>query len=188
MKYMNSTFNRKQIMKYIILISSILTISGCANFSPKKAKGVIFERDGVSTLLISSDMREVYFKDQQSLERHCRAPDPDFTIESSSGVSIGATFLKKSEEIGETKGQTALALGGRSPAVLLTRELMYRACELSLNLNANKEMSLSIYYRFLQTIEKSFEIQTKPQIEPQMETGTNEAAGNANTPQLEGHN
>jgi len=135
-------------------------LSGCAGLTPDaKTEGKIYERDGVSTLLIPSDAREVYFKDSRSFERHCRAPGPDVSIQSSSGISLGTSIIGKSEELSDTNGQSGLALGGRDPAVLLTRELMYRACELASNLNANQKTTISIYNRFLRTVEKSIKMQ-----------------------------
>ena len=144
----------------ICILSMILLLSGCVGITPDPEKeGKIYERDGVSTLLIPSDTREVYFKDSHSFERHCRAPGPDISIESSSGISIGASIAGKSDMISDTSGQSGLALGGRDPAVLLTRELMYRACELTSNLNANQKTTLYIYNRFLKTVEKSIKMQ-----------------------------
>ncbi len=146
-------------IKRMTMAFTLLFISGCANILPPK-EGVIFERKGVSTLLIAPEMRDVYFNDQKSNERHCRAPGPDVSIESSSGVSLGVTLAGNTDKIGDESGQAGLALGGRNPAVLITRELMYRACEVSSNLNANEKDTLLIYERFLQVIEKSFVTQT----------------------------
>lgn len=144
----------------ICMIGILCLFSGCAGLTPDAEKeGKIYERDGVSTLLIPSDTREVYFKDSRSFERHCRAPGPDVSIQSSSGISLGASIIGKSEELSDTSGQSGLALGGRDPAVLLTRELMYRACELASNLNANQKTTISIYNRFLRTVEKSIKMQ-----------------------------
>lgn len=144
----------------LTILCLISLLSGCAGITPEPEKeGKIYERDGVSTLLIPSDVREVYFKDARSFERHCRAPGPDVSIQSSSGISLGTSLIGKSEEISDTNGQSGLSLGGRDPAVLLTRELMYRACELASNLNANQKTTISIYNRFLKTVEKSIKMQ-----------------------------
>ncbi len=146
-------------IKIITMAFTLLFISGCANNLPPK-EGVIFERKGVSTLLIAPEMRDVYFNNPSSLERHCRAPGPDVSIESSSGVSLGVSIAGDADKISDGSSQAGLALGGRNPAVLITRELMYRACELSSNLNASKKDTLLIYERFLQAAEKSFPSQT----------------------------
>jgi len=141
-----------------IFILVALLLTGCASVLPKK--GIIFERQGVSTLLVAPEMREIYFNDQSSSERHCQAPGPDASIESSSGISFGASVAGNSDTLSDKSGQAGLAFGGRNPAVLIARELMYRACELSSNLNADQKTTLFIYERFLQSIEKSFLTQT----------------------------
>jgi hypothetical protein len=44
--------------------------------------------------------------------------------------------------------------------VLISRELMYRACELSLNINADTALTLQIYERFLRSLEEIAKHQT----------------------------
>ena len=97
------------------------------------------------------------FKDKDSLERFCRSPNPDFASGQTSAVSLG---LGNGPSIGSSSGAMIDSLGGRSPALLITRELMYRACELALNLNANTDLSKEIYWRFLGTIELAIKAQT----------------------------
>ncbi len=116
-------------MKYLMFGLLLGLLSSCASMGLPK-EGTIFERKGVSVLLIAPEMRDVYFNDPSSLERHCRAPGPDVSIESSSGVSLGVSIAGDADKISDGSSQAGLALGGRNPAVLITRELMYRACEL----------------------------------------------------------
>jgi hypothetical protein len=56
------------------------------------------------------------------------------------------------ESLGGGGNQTGLSLGGGTPTVLITRELMHRACELAANINADSENSVAIYATFLQAI------------------------------------
>jgi hypothetical protein len=131
----------------------------------------VIERGGVSALLIPPEYRDVYFNPDNAKERHCRAPGPDFSVEASDGVSLGVGSpipgIGKGK-VGFGSGQAALSLGGRSADVLLTRELMYRACELTANIDADNKEAKEIYYRFLQTIERLGKAQT--------EVGTNSAS------------
>ncbi len=154
-----------KILQYLFVITVLFVVTSCASITPEK-EGVIFERQGVSTLLIAPEMRDVYFNNPNSTERHCRAPGPDVSVESSSGVSFGFSVAGNGDSIGDKSDQAGLALGGRNPAVLISRELMYRACELSSNLNANQKTTLFIYERFLQVIEKSFAQQTGKGTDP----------------------
>jgi hypothetical protein len=136
-----------------IMVSSL--ISGCASLAPASDVEKVVERNGVDVLLIPAAYREVYFSPSSSNERHCRAPDPDFTVEAGETLNLGATLAAgnaENAELGTT--QTATTLGGRTAAVLITRELMYRACELSSNINANSETTLDVYKQFIDAIER----------------------------------
>lgn len=146
-----------RILQYITILLLTQSLLGCAGLAPASKTKNMVERDGVSTLLIPSEYRDVYFIPKGSIERHCRAPGPDFSVEASDGVSLGVGSPIPGADkgnIGFDSSQGALSLGGRSADVLLTRELMYRACELTSNINSNNKESKEIYYRFLQTIER----------------------------------
>jgi hypothetical protein len=139
-----------------------LMLSGCGTFdvlssADKKIKDHhIYERQGIDILVESSSLKTTVIKDKDSFERICRSPNPDFASGETSGVSVG---LAKGPTIGTSSGAMIDSLGGRSPAVLITRELMYRACELTLNLQATPDLSKEIYWRFLSTVELAIKSQ-----------------------------
>lgn len=110
---------------------------------------ILHERPGIDVVLIPASYGATYFTSEMSGERHCRAPDPDVTVQSSAGVSLGDGA---GDSIGFNDGEAAMGLGGRSPDLLITRELMYRACELTSNLNTDKETTIALYERFLKAI------------------------------------
>lgn len=137
-------------------------ISGCSLMStPGSDVETLYERNGTDIILIPASYREAYFTKPASGERHCRAPDPDFTVQSSEGVSLSdALASTASESVSLGGGQAAMSLGGRSPDLLITRELMYRACELASNINADEDTTIKIYTQFLKTIENISQSQT----------------------------
>jgi hypothetical protein len=127
--------------KFYGFLSLIFTLmlSGCGTFDvlssadKKNKEHHLYERQGIDILVESSSLKTTVIKDKDSFERICRSPNPDFASGETSGVSVG---LSKGPTIGTSSGAMIDSLGGRSPAVLITRELMYRACELTLNLQA----------------------------------------------------
>lgn len=159
-------------LKIVNLLQMVIIIgflSSCAH-APASSTKVLHERKGVSTILIPAAYDIAFFTSPDAKERHCLSTSPDFTVEASGGISLGGIGLKS---IGENSGQSALGLGGRSPAVLITRELMYRACELTANIQASPKVTIKTYERFLQTIEKALLNQT--------ENGTAPTSTNSNT-------
>lgn len=140
-----------------VLASSMATLclfmTACVSAPGAKIERLT-DREGVEILLIPAEYREVYMIPKGVEGFHCRAPDPDFTVQSSNGIGLGVNNVVTDETLSVGDSQAALNLGARSPAVLLTRELIYRACELSANVNANKDETIAIYERFLQSVDK----------------------------------
>jgi hypothetical protein len=142
-------------------IGAALVLSGCAALKPPTTESKIFERDGISMVVVPSNSRETYFSDPKSMERHCRAPSPDVSLTSSEGVSINVPSpAGGGVGLGEDTSTGALGLGGRSPAVLISRELLYRACELSNNLNLPRDQALKLFQDILAVIVKISTTQT----------------------------
>lgn len=128
--------------RYILIAILVLVVSGC---STGPSRPFISKTKGLQMVSSTSDLDTAYVKDHGSNERICAERLGDVAEGRSSGVGFGFG----SESVKEDSGSTAVALGGRNPAVLITRELMYRACELSINLNLTKEETLKVYYKFL---------------------------------------
>lgn len=134
-----------------VLVSSIL-LGGCSTMAPGTQVKKLDERGRVEVELIPASYREVYFSPAKSDERHCRAPDPDFTVQQSDQLTAALPASSGASLTGG-ENQTGLSLGGRTETLLITRELMYRACELSANINADAETTIAVYASFLSSIQ-----------------------------------
>ena len=62
------------------------------------------------------------------------------------------------DSISDKSSSGAVTLGGRDPTVLITRELMFRACELTLNTNAKPEAAVKIYVDTLKALLKIIKV------------------------------
>ena len=150
------------MFRFILILGSFFLVS-CVS-SPGSKEKIINAGGGIATLLVPSEFREVYYKKDHTAERYCRSPSPDFSVQGSDGIGIGVAdpLAKPGEEkVGFSSGQSAFGLGGRSADVLLTRELMFRACELSANIDADGATSMAIYSKFLETVERLSQVQTE---------------------------
>ncbi|MFT5899903.1 MAG: hypothetical protein ACI97K_002568 [Glaciecola sp.] len=141
---------KKRSIMCTLFVSTAL-LSGCSTMGPGTKVEQVVERNGVDMALIPATYREVYFSPSVSKEKYCRAPDPDFSVQQSDQLNLSLP-MNGGESIGGGEKQTGLNLGGRSPAVLITRELMYRACELASNINADDKTTIDIYSAFLEGI------------------------------------
>jgi hypothetical protein len=138
-----------------------LLLSGCAGIRSEKKEQLI-DRPGIDVVGAPADRQEIVIKDSKSLERFCKGPSPDVAMTASSGISLGLTagVLPAGEKVGDGSSRGALSLGGRSPAVLLARELMYRACELVINTRADPKTAIQIYKMTMDSIERIAALQT----------------------------
>jgi hypothetical protein len=125
----------------------LLAISGCHFFGSKDR---VHALKGVSVMHAKSSEQFSYIKDHKDLARFCAETDTDTQTTKSSGFSVGA----KDDSIADDKSSGAVTLGGRDPTVLITRELMFRACELVLNTNAEAPEAVKIYAATLKALLK----------------------------------
>ena len=93
-----------------------------------------------------------YIKRHKSLIRFCSETNTD--ADTTKNFGVGLAEFGQSVSIGD--GNSTLGLGGRNPEVLITRELMFRTCELTLNANLDAENSVKLYLRTLTTLKELF--------------------------------
>lgn len=139
------------IPKRLPALLLLTMLSGCATAVPQP---VHMARKGIDAMVMLDDHRVTYFKEHGNIDRMCAEPDSDAALTEETGLTLGLSGLGKSERIGEQSGMGELALGGRSPAVLIAREFLYRACEMTNNLNSNEATTIAVYKMFLETLEK----------------------------------
>lgn len=127
-------------------------LAGCMSL-PGNSDPVTMKVGGLELVSQSPESEIIIFRSPDDREKYCLAPPPDAVSTFSEGVRIGGGIGGKSS-IGESANQGADTLGGRSPATLITRELLYRTCELSLNFNLSKKEALDLYRDTLQSVTK----------------------------------
>ena len=151
----NFKSNTMKILLSLALLPMFFAMSACTTFAPQ---GKLIERDGISILETPPYMKVAILKKHGNQDRICAPRSLDFAETQSTGGDFGFTNSKfnssSSDGIGEKSTQGALSLGGRNPAVLILREMTYRACEMAMNTNADEKQTLEIYTRFLNIAQK----------------------------------
>ena len=129
-------------MRFISISLMALFLTACATGPSEPYRHQI---NGTHFTYKTSDLQSAYMKENSNPVRYCadRMADVADSRDVKFGIGFGA------EETSDGAGESAVGLGGRNPAVLITRELLYRACEISINHNLSKEETLEVYYRFL---------------------------------------
>lgn len=146
-----------------LLAAGLLGLAGCAASLPPEQTEVEFAerggldqagRDvGLQVLTVPEGQRVMLIKSPGDVERVCSPRESDEGVSVSEGFDLALGGAGESVGMGESAGEQAVALGHPTALVQLARELLFRACELSLNLDASPEETRDIYERFLATLE-----------------------------------
>ncbi len=141
-------------MKFTYYLIGFSLLQGCAvsqekvDIQAQKASAL-----GVTVISNHPDIINTYVQPNSNQNMLCLGPYPDVVSTFSGSLNLGATVAGNEDKISASDGSNAISTGGLNPMVLMTRELMYRACELSMNSNADTEQQLAIYKIFLNTLE-----------------------------------
>ncbi|MFT5453335.1 MAG: hypothetical protein ACI9N9_002841 [Enterobacterales bacterium] len=133
-----------------LILSTLFVITGCSVAPPKP--GISASLDGLIIYSATSDMQSAFLKSSSSGEHFCDSRMSDVADTESVSVGLGYSAVGLSEGINEGASRGAVSLGGRSPAVLITREVMYRTCEMVMNLDLNKKEALDLYIHTLNLV------------------------------------
>lgn len=132
-------------MKYLTfpLLAIILsTAGGCAMLGGSKDTIHVVKRDGLDIHALPPGYTSIVTRDNASREKMCAGRMPDALTDKTVSLSLeGSAGLGGS--IGS--GSNEMALGGRSPDVLIIRETLFRLCELSLNQNLSPDASVALF-------------------------------------------
>lgn len=149
-------------LRTVPALAAALALAGCGAVLPPQSSQEIFaERGGVradgagvglEVLTVPEGQRVMLIKSPDDLERVCSPRESDQGFSVSEGVNLSLPGAAGGT-IGEEAGAEAVPLAHPTAIVLLARELLFRACELSLNLDADAAETRAIYERFLATVE-----------------------------------
>jgi hypothetical protein len=135
--------------KNLFFVSLLLLLNGCAT-GPDQP--FVSEVQGIRVISHTTDLQSAFMKDRGSIEAICASRQGDVADTKSVGFGMNVSAVGQNDGVEEGSATGAVSLGGRSSTVLITRELMYRACELSMNLNLDKEEAINVYTQFLSAI------------------------------------
>ena len=128
------------------LLFSLFLFSACSSTAPQPH---VSSYGGLVAFTTTEQTETNLIKSPEDLHKFCAARESDAISAPQTGFSLGFGLGGTKEDVGTTAGAAALSLGGRDPFVLITREFMYRVCELSLNHNLNKEETITLYKYFI---------------------------------------
>ncbi len=151
-------------MKLVPLtVVATFLVAGCASIAdePKPVvTTVVDERILSSTASVANTL----ILDKNTNFVTCTAPQPDAAFAQGSQASVTGLVAvsggNDSGGIGEGEESKETSLGGRTPAILFSRDLFFRTCEFSRNYELTKDEALTLYNSTMQAAAAAFDAET----------------------------
>jgi len=129
----------------------VLFLLGCA-LPQKKAKVISVEQTGASAITFPAELRGAYFIKRDDAVHYCAEPAPDVALDTLQKLAAEISAkLPAGEEIkGKVDSELSskvVQLAGRTELILLAREMLYRACELTFNNPGDTQQAIEMYMR-----------------------------------------
>lgn len=148
---------KNQTIYLFSALAATVFLGGCAGVSEPEPQ---FNDLKAETILShTAALSNTFIHDPQSKKIICTQPQPDAAFNQSeegsvsiSLISIGGGSESDSDRVSE--GTTEGELAGRTPAILMARELFYRLCEFSRNQSLSKAEALKLYTQTLGTVKE----------------------------------
>ena len=146
-----------KLILFWVLIGVLL---GACAVPQKKVDVVNIGNSDTYAITYPTELRGAYFMKRGDLVRYCAEPVPDVASETLQKIAaeISATLAAGKEIKGKLDtelGSKVVQLAGRTELILLAREMLYRACELTLNYpdTGSFQQALNMYMRVADLIQ-----------------------------------
>jgi hypothetical protein len=122
----------------------IFVLVGCSTFADNlgsSRSATVYDRKGMDVLIEPTTGNSFVLTDEKVRDQFCMAPPPDLSDVKGSSGSVKV----KGVSLSDNTSVSVAALGGRSPAVLISREILFRTCEIYVNLRLTKDDALALF-------------------------------------------
>lgn len=143
-----------------VLIGFSLLVSACSSLYEPKPQ--LTHVDGQTVLSNTASLSHVIIYNKKSNNYTCTQPAPDAAFNQGESADFSVSLVsfgggKDSGEESESSEETEMS--GRTPTVLMTRELFYRLCEFSKNHDLSKDEAKELYIKTLTTVKDVWKIE-----------------------------
>mgnify|MGYP003674643151 CR=1 FL=1 len=128
------------LLRSTTYLAVALVVAGCGTLGSQNS-ATVYDRQGIDVVIEPTTGNSFVLTDEKIRDQFCMTPPPDVIDSKNSSGSLSV----KGVSLSEGTGLSLTGLGGRSPAVLISREIMYRTCELYVNGRVTKEESFSLF-------------------------------------------
>ena len=137
--------------KYVALVAVFFLISACSSIEAPSPKTFNLAAD--SSISVTAGTSQTFVRSQSANYKLCSQPMPDVAYDKGDDADINYSFINtSSDQVSAQDNSDEVEMAGRTPAILMAREIFYRTCEFSTNFGLNKQEALSLYQQTLTTV------------------------------------
>lgn len=143
----------------VLAVASVIALPACTEFYEPTPKVTKVQDSWI--ISGTAALSDTFVHTANSRSYLCTEPPPDSAFNQGDSadlnfsiLSIGGGSDSSSDGTSESSEETELA--GRTPSVLMSRELFFRACEFSHNYKLTKEEALTLYNKTLDIVDKNW--------------------------------
>ena len=136
-----------------LLIAALpFMIASCADiYEPKPRTSDLREKTVLSS---TASLSHMVVRGPKTDLITCTQPSPDAAFDQGEAADVALTLISLGgdDQGGEEESSSEVEMAGRTPAVLMARELFYRACEFSENYKLSKDEALTLFTKTLDSV------------------------------------
>jgi len=137
--------------KPLVLFFTLSTLSACTSIYKPQPTQLPLKSN--SSIAVTAGVSQTFVRSADAKMILCTQSMADAAFDQGEGGDVSYALVDASEDqISGESNENEVEMAGRTPAVLMARELMFRACEFSSNYGLNKKEAINIYQQTLQTI------------------------------------
>ena len=149
-------------MKKLIVLLALIPLAGCSGVTETYSNMQPFPSDG-GILSEGSSASAMVVYDPEKSKKVClgRGADSAFSTDDSGDIDLTLVSIGRSdsEESSISASTGEEEMDGRTPALLMTRELLYRTCEFAANYNLTKEEATKLFLSTIAIVSKGWSIE-----------------------------
>lgn len=150
---------RRRIVTSSIAISAalcLLSVFGCS--LPQTHAKLLSSDNPVKVVTYPAALRGAYIIEPGKASRYCAEPAPDVAIDAIQRMTAQLSAdvqgkVKADANVTAELTQNVVQLAGRTELIMLAREMLYRACELSVNTPTSAQEMKEMYLRVAQLVQ-----------------------------------
>ncbi len=135
----------------VLAVFVVVLFSACTSNYKPIPEHMKIETD--SSIAVTAGISQTFVRSKNSNYLLCTQAMADAAYDQGNGADISYAFINtSSDQISGQDDANEVEMAGRTPAVLMAREMFFRACEFSGNFHLTKQEALTLYHMTLQTI------------------------------------